>query len=295
MQIVSKVRPWILAARLKTLPAAAAPVLLAGALAYSDKLFNAVPWILALGFALMIQIATNYMNDYGDYVNGADTPERQGPTRAVASGMVSPKAMLRASAMAFALAFIEGCFLIDYGGWPLVFVGALSVLFGIAYTCGPYPLAYNGLADLFVLVFFGIVAVTISYYVQAGHVTAQCFILSFAPGALATNILAVNNYRDYETDKKAFKRTIVVRFGRNAGSWEYLAMLGVAFVVPVVLWAMGRGAMVLLPLSSAPLGLMLLRLMVKCRTREEFDKALGGTAMYLLLYSILLGMGLVAA
>jgi 1,4-dihydroxy-2-naphthoate octaprenyltransferase len=294
MNLVNKIRPWVMAARLKTLPAAAAPVLLASALAFADGVFHPLPAVLALTFALLIQIATNYMNDFGDYMSGADTPERNGPTRAVASGMVTPKAMLRASAMFFALAFLEGLWLLDFGGWPLVFVGALSVLFGIGYTCGPYPLAYNGLADVFVLAFFGVVAVTISYYVQAGHVTVQCFVLSLAPGALATNILAVNNYRDYETDKKAFKKTIVVRFGRKVGAWEYMAMLIVAFLVPVVLWAMGRGAMVLLPLLSAPLGLMLLRLMIKSRTRGEFDKALGGTAMYLLIYSILLGMGLIA-
>jgi 1,4-dihydroxy-2-naphthoate polyprenyltransferase len=294
MKIIKRIRPWLLAARFKTLPAAAAPVLLASALAYSDDAFNLTPALLALVFALLIQIATNYVNDYGDFVRGADTSDRQGPTRAVASGMVSEKAMLRGASMVFAAAFLEGLLLLHYGGWPLVFVGALSVLFGIAYTCGPWPLAYNGLADFFVLVFFGIVAVTMTYYVQAGHITAQCWILSLAPGALATNILAVNNYRDRDTDLRAGKKTLVVRFGHKAGAWEYLAMLLVAFAVPPVMWAMGRGVLVLVPLLSAPMGLMLLRLMIKSRNRAEFDKALGGTAMYLLLYSILLGMGLIA-
>ena len=288
------IRPWILAARPKTLPAAAAPVLLATALAYADGVFNATPAILALVFALLIQIATNYINDYGDFVKGTDTKDRQGPARAVASGMVSPKAMLRAASMVFALAFLEGLLLLNYGGWPLLAVGVLSVLFGVAYTCGPFPLSYNGLADFFVLLFFGVVAVTMSYYVQAGSISLSCVILSLAPGALATNILAVNNYRDHDTDKAAHKLTLVVRFGHKAGAWEYAAMLTLAHLVPLVLWFMGRGAMVLLPLLSLPLGLMLLRLMIKSRTRQEFDKALGGTAMYLLLFSILLGMGLIA-
>ncbi|HNX04213.1 MAG TPA: 1,4-dihydroxy-2-naphthoate polyprenyltransferase [Opitutales bacterium] len=289
------IRPWILAARPKTLPAAAAPVVIAAALAFSDGVFSQTPAILALVFALLIQIATNYANDYGDFVKGADTAERQGPARAVASGMVSAKAMLRASSMVFAAAFIEGCFLFPYGGWPLVLVGAFSVLCGIGYSCGPSPFAYNGLADLLVMVFFGIVAVTMTYYVQAGHITLSAFLASLAPGALSVNILAVNNYRDHDADKKAGRRTLVVRFGRKAGAWEYLAMLAIAHAVPVALWAMGRSCIILLPVLSLPLALMLLRVLIKSRTRAEFDKALGGTAAYLMIFSILFSMGLVAS
>ena len=289
------IRPWILASRPKTLPAAAAPVLIAAALAESDGVFALVPALLALSFALLIQIGTNFANDYGDFVKGADTPERKGPTRAVASGLVSAKAMLRASAMAFSAAFLIGCFLLPYGGWPLVFVGALSILCGIGYTCGPWPFAYNGLADLLVLVFFGIVAVTMTYFVQAGHFTLAAFLASLAPGALSVNILVVNNYRDHDTDKKVFKKTLVVRFGKKAGAREYLAMLLLAHAVPLALWALGRSYVVLLPLLSLPLGLMLLRLLIKSRTREEFGKTLGGTAAYLLLFSLLFSMGLLAS
>jgi 1,4-dihydroxy-2-naphthoate polyprenyltransferase len=286
-------RPWILAARPKTLPAAAAPVILATALAFSDGRFKAIPAILALGFALLIQIATNFANDYFDFVKGADTPDRQGPARAVASGMVSPRAMLKVTIAAFAVAFAEGLFLLPYGGWPLVIVGILSVVCGLAYTGGPFPLAYNGLADIFVLVFFGGVAVTVTYFVQAGFITTECVLVSLAPGALAVNILAVNNYRDHDTDKAACKRTLVVRFGRKAGAAEYLCMLILAHVVPVILWLKGRGALVLATLICLPFGLMLLRILVKSRTRDEFDKALGGTAMFLLLFSLFFSVGLV--
>ena len=286
------IRPWILAARPKTLPAAAAPVILATALAFSDGKFKAVPAILALGFALLIQTATNYANDYFDFVKGADTPDRKGPARAVASGMISPCVMLRVTIVVFAVAFVEGLMLLPYGVWPLVVVGILCVICGLAYTCGPYPLAYNGLADLFVLIFFGGVAVTVTYFVQAGTITPESILISLSPGALSVNILAVNNYRDHDTDKAAGKRTIVVRFGRKAGAAEYLFMLVVAHLVPVVLWISGRGALVLMPLISLPLGLMLLRLLVKSRTREEFDKTLGGTAMYLLVFSLLFSAGL---
>jgi 1,4-dihydroxy-2-naphthoate polyprenyltransferase len=286
-------RPWILAARPKTLPAAAAPVILASALASCDGRFAAAPATLALGFALLIQIATNYANDYFDFVKGADTPLRQGPPRAVASGMVSPGAMRCAAIVVFALAFAEGLLLLPYGGWPLVIVGALSVLCGLAYTGGPFPLAYNGLADLFVLVFFGGVAVCVTYFVETGTITPECVLVSLAPGALSVNILAVNNYRDHDTDKAAGKRTIIVRFGRKAGAAEYLFMLLLAHLVPVVLFAGGRSGFLLLPILSLPLGLMLLRLLVKSRTRAEFDQTLGGTAMYLLIFSLLFSTGLV--
>jgi 1,4-dihydroxy-2-naphthoate polyprenyltransferase len=291
---MTMIRPWILAARPKTLPAATSPVLLACALAYADGVFRATPALIALGFALLIQIATNFANDYFDFVKGADTPERQGPARAVASGMVTPCAMLRATILTFALAFAEGLLLLPYGGWPLVAVGAVCVVCGLAYTGGPFPLAYNGLADLFVLVFFGGVAVTMTYYVQAGTIGAQCVLLSVAPGALAVNILTVNNYRDRDTDKAAGRKTLIVRFGHKAGAWEYLTMLLLAHAVPVTLWTLGRSALVLMPFMALPMGLLLLRLLVKSRTRAEFDKTLGGTAMYMLIFSILLTVGLVA-
>jgi 1,4-dihydroxy-2-naphthoate octaprenyltransferase len=294
---MSKITPWLLAARPKTLPAAASPVLLAGALAWRDDAYEALPFVLALCFALLIQVATNYANDYFDFVKGADTAERQGPARAVASGMVSPRSMLRATGLMFAAAFIEGLCLLPYGGWPLVFVGVASVLFGLAYTGGPWPLAYTGLADIFVLLFFGGVAVTMTYYVQAGEVTADSLLLSIAPGALATNILVVNNYRDMETDRAANKRTLIVRFGRPFGAFEYAVMLALAHAVPLILFATGglEPETLILPLLTLPFGILLLRKMVKSRTRQDYDRALGMTAAYLMLFSLMLGLALTAS
>jgi 1,4-dihydroxy-2-naphthoate octaprenyltransferase len=197
----------------------------------------------------------------------------------------------------FAAAFIEGLCLLPYGGWPLVFVGVASVLFGLAYTGGPWPLAYTGLADIFVLLFFGGVAVTMTYYVQAGEVTADSLLLSIAPGALATNILVVNNYRDMETDRAANKRTLIVRFGRPFGAFEYAVMLALAHAVPLILFATGglEPETLILPLLTLPFGILLLRKMVKSRTRQDYDRALGMTAAYLMLFSLMLGLALTAS
>jgi 1,4-dihydroxy-2-naphthoate octaprenyltransferase len=286
------IRHWILAARPKTLPAAASPVILACALAFHDGVFALRPSALAMGFALLVQIATNFANDYFDFAKGGDGADRIGPTRAVAAGHIRPGTMLAGALGVFALAFAEGLFLFPYGGWPLVVVGALCVLMGLAYSGGPSPLSYNGLADLFVVVFFGLVAVGATYYVQAGALPFRALILGLAPGALSTNVLVVNNYRDIDCDLSAGRRTLIVRFGRRFGAWEYLSMLALAHLVPVILWTAGHDALILLPLMSLPLGLMLERFLVKARTREEFDRVLGGTAVYLLLYSMLLACGL---
>jgi 1,4-dihydroxy-2-naphthoate octaprenyltransferase len=202
--------------------------------------------------------------------------------------------MLRATVACFALAFAEGLLLLPYGGWPLALVGLVCVLAGLAYTGGPFPLAYTGTADIFVMLFFGVVAVTMTYYVQAGSIGTACVVLSIAPGALATNILVVNNYRDFETDRAADKRTLVVRFGRGFGAAEYLLMLTLASAVPVALWRMGYGPWVLLPLVSLPLGLRLFRMMLRAESRAAHDKALSGTARYLLIHSLLLAAGLLA-
>ncbi|HSH93539.1 MAG TPA: 1,4-dihydroxy-2-naphthoate polyprenyltransferase, partial [Roseimicrobium sp.] len=206
---------WAEAARPRTLPAAVAPVLVASALAMRDDLFNAQAALSCLVFALLIQIGTNFANDYYDFIKGADTAERVGPRRAVAAGLVAPAAMKRAMIGVFAVAFLAGLSLLGFGGWPLLLIGVASILCGIAYTGGPYPLGYNGLGDVFVFVFFGLVAVGATYFVQTGLVTGEVLLLGSGIGALATNILVVNNYRDVETDAKAGKRTLAVRFGRG--------------------------------------------------------------------------------
>ena len=234
-------RVWILAARPKTLPAAVAPVLLGCSLAVREELFRVAPALLCLFFALLVQIGTNFANDYFDYLKGADSGDRSGPARAVASGLVEPPAMKCAFLFVFLLAFIVGTGLIYYGGSWLFVVGAASVVSGIAYTGGPFPLDYHGLGDLFAFVFFGIVAVTVTFYVQSGYFSVSSLLPAVAAGSLVTNILVVNNYRDVETDRRVGKKTLAVRFGRRFALLEYQMNCLIALVAPIVLWRIGFG------------------------------------------------------
>ncbi|HEY1109959.1 MAG TPA: 1,4-dihydroxy-2-naphthoate polyprenyltransferase, partial [Opitutaceae bacterium] len=228
---------WIGAARPRTLPAAIAPVLVGTALAWHDGRLVGAAAALCLLFALLVQIGTNFANDYFDFVKGADTAARVGPRRAVAAGLVAPATMKRAMILTFVAAFAAGLGLLYWGGPWLLVIGVTSILCGIAYTGGPYPLAYHGLGDVFVFIFFGLVAVGGTYFVQAGVVTLDTLLAGTAIGALSANILVVNNYRDVETDAAAGKRTLVVRLGRGAARAQFGGSLLVAAAVPVVLVA----------------------------------------------------------
>lgn len=227
---------WILAARPKTLPAAVTPVLLGSALAAAQGHFQPLPALLCLSFALLVQVATNFANDYFDARSGADNERRLGPTRAVASGLISAKAMWRATLLVLALALVVGCGLIPFGGWWLVGVGVASLICAVAYTGGPYPLGYHGWGDVFVVLFFGFVAVMMTFYVQAGHFSGLSTILGLGCGLIINNLLVVNNYRDHKTDAEAGKRTVIVRFGRRfgeilLGASNHLARLAALAVV----------------------------------------------------------------
>lgn len=213
---------WLEAARPKTLPAAIAPVLIASAAAFHAGSLKPVPAGICLLFALLIQIGTNFANDYLDGIKGTDTDARIGPRRAVASGLIPPNLMKRATIVTLMIGFCLGLGLIPFGGWWLLLIGVASVACAWLYTGGPYPLAYNGLGDIFVVLFFGLIAVSCSYYVQVGHVTWEVLLLGFACGLLTNNILVVNNYRDLEEDKRAGKRTLVVYLGRRAARMQYL-------------------------------------------------------------------------
>jgi 1,4-dihydroxy-2-naphthoate octaprenyltransferase len=289
---------WLLAARPRTLPAAAAPVLLGSALAdYAGK-FNPVAAALCLGFALLTQIGANFANDYFDHKKGADGPERLGPTRVVSAGLITPPAMWRATLLVLGAAFVVGCGLIAYGGWPLLLVGIASLLAAVAYTGGPYPLGYHGLGDVGVFIFFGLVAVVGTVYVQTGWpppvavwpVAAGC-------GLLAANILVVNNVRDAATDRRAGKRTLVVRFGRSFALWQYATSVMFAVITPAALLWQGYGWPVLMGMVPYPLGRWLLW---KLGTLPEgdgpgFNQLLGQTALLLALWAGALSAGLVLA
>lgn len=232
----SLINAWLEAARPKTLPASLSPVLLACVLAWRDGVFQLVPALLCLGVALLAQIASNFANDYFDFKKGADTEERLGPERAVAQGWIKPKAMLRATFLTLGLSCLCGCMLLLYAGWELIPVGIAIALCVLAYSAGPFPLAYNGLGDVCVVLFYGIIPVCFTYYVQALSFSLLAFLLSLSVGLLSTNILIVNNYRDYVQDKAARKRTTIVLFGRGFGKVVYLlnGLVAVLLAIPLL-------------------------------------------------------------
>ncbi|MEN9845690.1 MAG: hypothetical protein RIS36_837 [Pseudomonadota bacterium] len=223
---------WIDAARPKTLGASLSPILIGAALAYRHGALSPLITFIALASALCIQIGTNFCNDYCDFKKGADA-QRVGPVRATQAGLIAPETMLRATVITFALAVTLGAILVAQGGAPILIIGILSVAFGTLYTAGPYPLAYIGLGDLFVMIFFGPVAVAGTYYVNTLAWSADAAVLGLIPGLLAVGILIVNNLRDYETDRLARKRTLVVTLGERFGKGEYLACV----VSPVIIAA----------------------------------------------------------
>jgi 1,4-dihydroxy-2-naphthoate octaprenyltransferase len=283
---------WASAARPRTLPAAIAPVMVGSAMAAHDHRFDPAPAALCLMFALLVQIGTNFANDYYDFVHGADSAARVGPRRAVAAGLVAPRVMRRAMAAVFATAFVVGLGLIHWGGPWMLAVGIASIACGIAYTGGPWPLGYHGFGDLFVFIFFGLVAVTITYFVQAGRISGFAVLSGVPMGLLAANILLVNNYRDAETDAVARKRTLVVRFGRGFARAQFAASLGIALAVPVLFWAGGFRAWCLLPLLVLPLGLSHIRRLRAATSPSAHVILLGDSGKLMALYALLFAAGI---
>ena len=283
---------WTGATRPRTLPAAVAPVLVGTALAAHAGLLDLGAAGLCLLFALLIQIGTNFANDYYDFVKGADTAARVGPRRAVAAGLVRPEVMKRAMIGVFAAAFVAGLGLIAWGGPWLIAIGVASIVCGVAYTGGPWPLGYNGLGDVFVFLFFGLVAVGATYFVQAGRLTMDVWLAAVPVGLLAANILVVNNYRDVETDVVAGKRTLVVRFGRGAARAQFVGSLLVALAMPVAFWVRGFSAWCLLPLLLAPVAWRHERRLKESKTPGELIALLGDTGKLLAGYAVLLSVGL---
>jgi 1,4-dihydroxy-2-naphthoate octaprenyltransferase len=304
---VSRTQAWVMAARPQTLPAGASPVVLGGALAVYDGVFAPVPALAALLGALLIQVGTNFANDYFDAVKGADTADREGFTRVTAGGLIEPRRVKHAMAATYALAVVVGLYLVSVGGVPILAVGLSSIVAGVLYTGGPYPYGYYGLGDLFVFVYFGLVAVTGTYYVQAvaavpgvpvapppGSVPADAVVASLAAAALTTAILVVNNVRDIETDRAAGKRTLAVVLGYRWSRVEFLALLALAYLVPVALVVgFGYPAWVLLPLGSLVLAVPVAQTVLSRTDGEALNPALERTGQLLALYSVLFAAGLV--
>jgi 1,4-dihydroxy-2-naphthoate octaprenyltransferase len=286
---------WLEAIRPKTLPAAVAPVLLATAMAHHLGQMQILPALICLSFALLVQIGTNFANDYLDGIKGTDTEARLGPQRAVANGLISPVTMKAATIGVLAFAFCLGLSLIYFGGWWLLSVGIASVVCAWIYTGGPYPLAYNGLGDLFVVLFFGFIAVGCTFYVQAGSMNQEVLLLGFACGLIVNNILVVNNYRDIDEDRKANKRTLVVVFGRKWALVQYGLSLLFAGGVLVWLFYQGFGAWVLLAWLPMFLGFYQLHQLAQAEQASDYLSSLKGAALVVVGYGLLVSLGLFIA
>ncbi|MBN1993842.1 MAG: 1,4-dihydroxy-2-naphthoate polyprenyltransferase [Anaerolineae bacterium] len=292
-QALSKIHVWLLAARPKTLPAAAAPVVVGTAVAVAEQAFSLWPALAALLGALFLQIGANLANDVFDFTKGADTTARLGPMRVTQAGLLTPRQVLLGMWFTFGLAALAGLYLIRVGGWPIVVIGALSILAAIAYTGGPFPLGYRGLGDLFVFIFFGLVAVCGTYYVQAGTVGPAAVWAAVPMGLLTTAILVVNNLRDIETDRAVGKKTLAVRLGVRGTQGEYLFLLLGSYATPPLMWWFGAaGAGVLLSWLSIPLAISLWRQILRKKGRA-LNVALAGTARMELIYGMLLAVGLI--
>jgi 1,4-dihydroxy-2-naphthoate octaprenyltransferase len=288
-----RLRGWYLAARPATLPAAVVPVLVGTALAISARRLDPLVFLATLLGSLLIQIGTNFANDYYDFRKGADTAERLGPTRVTQSGIFTPRQVLLATANTFALALLLGAYLVWVGGFPIVVVGILSILCGIAYTGGPYPLGYHGLGDLFVFLFFGLIAVGGTFYVQAGTLTFHVLLASIPVGLLCANILVVNNLRDIDTDRAAGKHTLATRIGREATRRQYMLFQLISYTIPITLWQMGVSwdMTFWLPLLTVPRAVRL-SLYVFANQGRPLNKALKGTAELHLRFGLLFALSL---
>ena len=277
---------WILAARLRTLPAAVAPVLLGWAICSSKQI---IPALVALLGAVLIQIATNFANDYFDFVNGADTEERIGPTRATQAGLITPNAMKWGFILTFALTLPVIAFLAIRGGIVIIGIGIASIISGILYTGGPKPLGYMGLGDIFVLIFFGPIAVGGTEYVQSLEWSSEASIIGLASGLISTAILVVNNLRDRETDAKVGKNTLAVRFGEHFARWEYTLCLLIPAGISIY-FAFQKNIWILLSLLAFIPAIKSVRSMW-AESGSTLDPNLGQTAKVLILFSIFFSIG----
>jgi 1,4-dihydroxy-2-naphthoate octaprenyltransferase len=301
----SPARAWVLAARPATLPAAAVPVLVGAAAAvHEGAAFRPLVFLATLVAALLIQIGTNFANDYSDFHRGADHDGRLGPTRVTQSGLISHGDVRRGIVVAFGAAAVIGAWLAWIGGWPIVVIGILSIVCGLAYTGGPWPFGYHGLGDVFVFIFFGLVAVTGTAYLQDGHWRVLPLLLSVAIGLLVTNILVINNLRDLPTDAAASKRTLATRIGDRATRAQYALFAALSYAVVVAAAFISERPQdgvrthawqpwLLLPLLSLPLAVKLLRAVLGGLSGRALNPMLKRSGLLLLAFGVLLSLGLV--
>jgi len=289
----SGVRIWLMAARVRTLPAAIAPVLVGTSLAGFAGIFHPLRFFAALVGAIFIQVGTNLSNDYSDARRGADTEERLGPVRVTAGGLVPPGRVLVATYVSFGVAVLAGIYLIAVAGWELLLVGAASILAGVLYTGGPRPYGYEGLGEVFVFLFFGIVAVAGSYFVQVKHLNWEAFALAIPVGLLAAAILVVNNIRDIDTDRRAGKRTLAVRLGRERTRILFATIVYGAYLLAPVTWLFGPlSGWLMLSWLTIPLAAGVVRAVRNHTDGPTLNATLARTGMLQLAFCILLSAGL---
>jgi 1,4-dihydroxy-2-naphthoate polyprenyltransferase len=284
---------WLMASRPKTLPAGITPVFVGTALAGFAHVFHPLRFVAALLGAILIQVGTNLSNDYSDARRGADTDDRLGPVRVTAGGLVPPSQVLLATYVTFGLAVLVGVYLIVVAGWQLLLIGVASILAGVLYTGGPKPYGYEGLGEVFVFLFFGLVAVAGSFFVQLRHLDWEAFALAVPVGLLASAILVVNNVRDIDTDRRAGKKTLAVRLGRDRTRTMYAGMVYLAYVLTPVTWIFGPlTAWLFLPWISLPLATPVVKLVRNRTDGPSLNQALGKTGQLQLVFCILLSAGL---
>lgn len=289
---ISKIESWLLASRPKTLPAAVMPVFVGTAIAVHDGAFFAPAAIVALICSVLIQVGTNFINDLYDFLKGSDKKERLGPTRVLASGLITANEMKIGIAVVFGSAFLFGLYLVYLSDWLIFIIGILSLIAGYAYTAGPYPLAYNGLGDIFVFIFFGFVGTIGTYYIQTLEITPFVFWASIPVGALITNILVVNNYRDIEEDKVAGKRTLAVMYGGRFSRMQYLLFMIVSYAILLVVYlTFKQSFFVFLPLLTLPIAIKLIK-MIFNTTGKDLNETLALTAKLSALYGLLFAVGI---
>jgi 1,4-dihydroxy-2-naphthoate octaprenyltransferase len=290
------VRIWLMAARVRTLPAAVAPVLVGTSLAVQRGVFRPGAFVAALLGALLIQVGTNLANDYSDARRGADAEDRVGPVRVTAGGLVPPRQVLVATYVTFGLAVVCGLYLVAVAGIELLIVGIASIAAGVLYTGGPKPYGYEGLGELFVFVFFGLVAVTGSAFAQLEAWPWEAFVLGIPVGLLASAILVVNNVRDMDSDRRAGKRTLAVRLGRAPARTIYALMVYLAYLVVPLPWLLGSlGPWLLAPWLTLPLAVRLVRTVRRHADGPTLNEALAQTGMLQLAFGLLLSAGVLAS
>ena len=292
----SGMRIWLMAARVRTLPAAVAPVLVGTSLAVQQGSFRTGAFVAALLGSILIQIGTNLANDYSDARRGADAEDRVGPVRVTAGGLVPPRQVLIATYVTFGLAVLCGLYLVFVAGIELLIVGIASIAAGVLYTGGPKPYGYEGLGEVFVFLFFGIVAVTGSTFAQLEAWPWEALVLAVPVGLLAAAILVVNNVRDMDSDRRAGKRTLAVRLGRERGRTIYAVMLYVAYLVAPLPWLLGElSPWLLTPWLTLPLAVALARTVREHADGPTLNEALARTGMLQLAFCVLLSAGIVAS